>query len=169
MNKDPASLDNLSDIAIPPPVSWWPLAPGWWVVTGIAVVVIAVAAWKVWLRWQTSAYRRAALDELGKAKKVSAIAELLKRTALAAFPRTDVASLSGPTWCQWLSDTMGKEVPDNVVEALTRGVFERRTTVQTEELRVFAAEWITHHRIPDDERRDATGPSALRNQEVAAC
>ena len=169
MNKDPAGLDNLSDIAIPPPVSWWPLAPGWWVVIGITVIVIAVAAWKVWIRWQANAYRRAALDELGKAKTVSAIAELLKRTALAAFPRTDVASLSGPAWCQWLSDTMGREVPANVVDALTRGVFERTTTVQTDELRGFVAEWITVHRVPNDSRKDATEPSALRKQGVATC
>jgi hypothetical protein len=169
MNQDPASLDNLSDIAVPPPVSWWPLAPGWWVVIGIAVLVTAVAAWKAWLRWQANAYRRAAFDELGKAKTVSAISEILKRTALAAFPRTDVASLSGPAWCQWLSDTMGRQVPTNVAEALTRGVFDRKTQVQTEELRGFVAEWITHHRVPNDERKDAAGPSALRKQEVAAC
>ena len=169
MNEDPASLDNLCDIAIGPPVSWWPLAPGWWVVIGIAVVVIAVAAWRVWMRWQANAYRRAALDELGNAKTASAIAELLKRTALAAFPRMDVASLSGSAWCQWLSDTMGREVPTNVTEALTRGVFERTTTVQTDELRGFAAEWITSHRVPDDEQEDAVESSADRNQEVAAC
>jgi hypothetical protein len=169
MNKDPASLDNLSDIAIPPPVSWWPLAPGWWVVIGIAVLVIAVAAWKMWLRWQANAYRRAALDELGNAKTVSTIAEILKRTALAAFPRVDVASLSGSAWCQRLSDTMGREVPANVVDALTRGVFERTTTVQMDELRDFAAEWITNHRVEDDEQEDAAEASALRDQEVRAC
>jgi len=34
---DPTSLENLYDIAMPPPIPWWPLAPGWYVVGGVLV------------------------------------------------------------------------------------------------------------------------------------
>lgn len=40
MNADASSLDDLRDIAVPPPVSWWPLAPGWWVVILIVASIL---------------------------------------------------------------------------------------------------------------------------------
>ena len=40
----PNPLDQLADIHLPDPVSWWPLAPGWWMLLGLAVsIFIAVA------------------------------------------------------------------------------------------------------------------------------
>ena len=48
-NPDPSSLDNLFDIVVPPPVSWWPPAPGWYVVGGLA---IALAVWAARRGWQ---------------------------------------------------------------------------------------------------------------------
>jgi hypothetical protein len=34
---DLTSLENLYDIVMPPPIPWWPLAPGWYVVGGVLV------------------------------------------------------------------------------------------------------------------------------------
>ena len=118
MNPDPASLDNLRDIVELPPVPWWPPAPGWWVLLTMAVVATFVVAWRVWAARRAAAYRRAALRELESATSVATIAEILKRTALVAYPRTDVASLSGSAWSQWLAETGGREVPHGVVEVL---------------------------------------------------
>ena len=94
MKPDPASLDNLRDIVEPPPIPWWPPAVGWWVLLGLVVVMAAVVGLLAWRKWRAGAYRRAALSELESAHGMAAIAETLKRTALAAFPRTDVAALS---------------------------------------------------------------------------
>ena len=50
----------------PPPIRWWPLAPGWWVL--IVVAAIAITALAVWLtkRHRQRRYRRmlVALSEL---------------------------------------------------------------------------------------------------------
>ena len=92
---DPTSLQNLRDIVEPAPVPWWPPAVGWWI---LLVVVAAFAVWlasRAWRRRHANAYRRAALKELRSATNPVEIAEILKRTALCAFPRTAVASLSG--------------------------------------------------------------------------
>ncbi len=152
MNNDPASLDNLRDIVAPPAVPWWPPAPGWWIVFAVLLLAAAVAGFRAWRNWRTNAYRRAALRELHKATSVAEIAEVLKRTALCAYPRTDVAALSGFAWCQWLAETGGRQVPDRVAEALTRGVFAREQKLNDREVSLFAAEWINRHESRTEDR-----------------
>jgi hypothetical protein len=113
---DPTSLGNLFDIVEPPAVPWWAPAPGWFVGGGVALVLIIWTAWRAWKRWRAGAYRRAARAEWLQLKTRAAdhaqreaalrqLPELIKRTALAAFPREDVASLSGMEWLQFLDRT----------------------------------------------------------------
>ena len=148
MNRDPASLENLHDIVQPVPVSWWPIAPGWWILLSLlvfAVLAIAVVAWRL---WRANAYRRTALRELQGTTSADQMAEILKRTALAVFPRSDVASLSGAAWSDWLSRTAGVPVSHQVREMLTRGVFATPEPSSVNELQAFATYWIRHHRRP---------------------
>ena len=147
MNPDPASLVNLRDIVTPPPVPWWPLAPGWWfllTVSGMAAGFLAVQRWR---RWRADAYRRAALRELHGAEDVASIAEILKRAALAACLRTQVASLTGSAWVRWLAETGGRPVPPAVSEALAVGAYRGREPADVSEIAPFAAQWIRSHRI----------------------
>ena len=115
---DMPSLDRLHDIVMPGPVPWWPPAPGWYVVAALALVVGVWAVWRWWRQWHANAYRRAALAELEQLAAQSrepsrrdvalqALPALLKRTALAAFPRDEVASLSGAAWLGFLDRTGG--------------------------------------------------------------
>lgn len=145
MQADPASLENLRDIAVPPPVPWWPPAPGWWVAIAILTGALVALAYRGWRSWQANAYRRAALGELQSATTVSQIAEILKRTALVAFPRIDTAALSGAAWCEWLGQTGAAPVHDSVALALTRGVFDTVEPPNVEDVSAFASDWIQHH------------------------
>jgi hypothetical protein len=154
MNQDPASLDNLRDIAVPAPVPWWPPAPGWWVVMAALAIAFILIVFRAWRYWRANAYRRAALRELQRATTATGIARILKRTALAAHPRTDIAALSGSAWCQWLGKSGRKPVPDKVAEALTTGVFDRVETANVAELTTFAADWILHHKNQPDGRKN---------------
>ena len=144
MEPDPASLDNLRGLAEPPPVSWWPLAPGWWVLFGILVALAAFISVKCWLSWRGNAYRRAALRELEGADGIAAVAELLKRTALVAYPRDEVAPLTGDRWCDWLESKGRGEMPGPVREALVGGVFGSGE-FKLEPVSEFAASWIARH------------------------
>ncbi len=146
MTPDPTNLDNLQDIVTPPPVSWWPLATGWWVLFATLLVGAVIIAFRVWQSWRGNAYRRAALRELRTAKTVPDIADILKRTALAANPRAEVASLTGITWSQWLVQTLGEPVPDQIGEALGRGVFAEADNIDVSQVVKFAENWIRCHR-----------------------
>ena len=115
---DPGSLDRLHDIVVPDPVGWLPLAPGWIALLGIAALILCALGWRARLRYRATAYRRAALTELSmlqeraqsasdKQQIVGQLAALLKRVALAAYSRSDVASLSGDRWLEFLDKTGG--------------------------------------------------------------
>ncbi|GJD65694.1 DUF4381 domain-containing protein [Methylobacterium frigidaeris] len=115
MNPDPASLENLRDLALPPPVPLWPPAPGWSILAAGLAAASLVAGWRSWRRYRANAYRREArrqLDAIARrveagrcAGAASELAVVLKRTALAAYPRSAVASLTGPAWLGFLDRT----------------------------------------------------------------
>lgn len=160
MSTDPADLSNLKDLALPPAVSWWPPAPGWWIMAAallIAIIFLAVS-WR--LRYRANAYRRAADESLGalaksasepgtdKSMLATEISELLKRTALAAFPRSDVASLSGQDWLAFL-DRTGRQVhftskPANSLPLLCLGAGGGPDTIPA--VIANARQWIRTHR-----------------------
>ncbi|MEE9356750.1 MAG: DUF4381 domain-containing protein [Methylococcaceae bacterium] len=105
----------IKDIHLPHAVSWWPPAIGWWVLLGLIVVFIGAILWFVRRR------RRYALNKiakqqllqisedtsLGDHQKIIEISMLLRRVALSAFPRADVASLTGSKWLAFLDHVLG--------------------------------------------------------------
>jgi len=106
MTSDSASLDNLRPLALPAPVSWFPPQPGWWILLGALAAFAALGIWRLVQAYRADAYRRAALAELQMLAQEQNIAAplttLLKRTALAAYPREDVAGLTGAAWQRFL-------------------------------------------------------------------
>jgi hypothetical protein len=110
---DSGALSGLHDIVVPEPVSYLPQTIGW------GIVLLALIGLGVWLgvlarrRQRTRRYRELALRDLealrrqyqgGARQEVfSALPELVKRTALVAFPRPDVASLTGKEWLEFLN------------------------------------------------------------------
>jgi hypothetical protein len=151
MSDDPTSLDRLHDIALPPAVPWWPLAPGWHVVLGIVLMAALFLARRAWKTWKANAYRRAALRELASAQDAPAIAEILRRTALAVAPRELIAGKSAAAWPDWLSAHAAVAMPTTVREALAAGIYSPRTQESAvAPLREYAERWITQHKLPAD-------------------
>ena len=117
MTEDPGSLDNLRDIALPPPVPWWPPAEGWWLIAAAFLAALAIWLLRAAMRFRADAYRRQArreldawearIGEIGTGAMAAAISTVLKRAAIAAFPREAVANLSGSAWLAFL-DRSGK-------------------------------------------------------------
>jgi hypothetical protein len=117
MKDDPASLDRLHDIVAAEAAPWWPPAPGWWLIAALVGVWVIAGVWALIARYRRDAYRRVALTELERlqaAGDAAGLATLLKRVALSAFPREQVASLCGTAWLAFLDRT-------GATDAFTRG------------------------------------------------
>jgi hypothetical protein len=154
---DPASLQNLNDIVIPEPVAWWPPAPGWYVVAALVLLALLVLTFRGIQRWQRNRYRREALAILAQVRdngsgQASRVPELLKRAALSAFPRDEVAGLNGAAWYRFLDgsarcDRFSAHAGTLLAKAsygASPSLTEREFTVLCE-----AAEfWLRRHRIP---------------------
>jgi hypothetical protein len=147
MKSDPASLEHLHDIVLPPPVSLWPPAPGWYVVLVLLLLAAAWMGWRWWQHWQANGYRRAALRHLATLQDAPAIAELLRRTALAIAPRHVIAENIGTAWVDWLAAQCPVVMPPEVRRLLTAGIYEGRIAEDDISLlRAYAVRWITRHR-----------------------
>ena len=144
---DPGDLSRLEDIVVPDPAPWWPLAAGWYVVIGLGLLGLAVFGFRAWRRWKADAYRRAALAELSSASEIGQIATILKRTALGAFPRREVAGLTGDAWCEWLEQQSGRPIPAEARSRLAHGVYavEAVDSAAMVAARDYAATWIRDH------------------------
>jgi hypothetical protein len=143
MKEDAANLDRLHDLALPPEVSWWPLAPGWYVVIALVLISLLILGYRNWKKWRANAYRRAALREISSADSAPAIAELLRRTALATTPRKAVAAMTGTVWLDWLAEQTATAMPDTVRHQLASAIYQKSGEGDpVKELREYAACWI---------------------------
>jgi Domain of unknown function (DUF4381) len=141
VNGERYSLANLRDIVLPDPPPFWPPAPGAWVVLGIAVAILSIAGWGWYTSRQRNAYRRAGLLLLADARTVYDISVIMKRVALAAFPRERVASLYGDDWAAFLQETC----PRSDFSGIAASDPARESN---QALIALAGTWIRHHRVP---------------------
>lgn len=100
----------LAPLREPAPVSWWPPAPGWWILAVCALIaVLALARWLL-RRYRAGAPLRAAKRELAAlaenplppAQSARLLAELLKRFALTAAVDAQ-AELRRATGSEWVT------------------------------------------------------------------
>ncbi|MCC9609050.1 DUF4381 domain-containing protein [Blastopirellula sp. JC732] len=146
MNDDPTSLDQLHEIVLPPPVPWFPLAPGWYVLFALLLALVVWGVCAAWKSWRANAYRRAALEQLKGCQTITAISETLRRTALAIAPRATIAPLVGEAWADWLASRADCAMPPEVRRQLLAGGYApAEQAVDLGPLKSYAAAWITSH------------------------
>ena len=104
-------IHGIDEIILPDTIAWWPTAPGWQVLGAISLVFILLQAARSARRWWRNRYRREALRQLSSVQQqagselydvVATLPYYIKVTALQAYPRQDVASLSGNSWLMFL-------------------------------------------------------------------
>jgi len=116
---DVPGLEKLQDIHLPAPVSWWPLAPGWYALAALILLVLTLLAAWTYRRHRKERFKREALcllseyethyQQTGEAALASAqVSELLRRVALLYYPREDVASLRDRAWLEFLDNSSAR-------------------------------------------------------------
>jgi hypothetical protein len=109
---------GLIDIQVPQQVSLWPETWASRIAVVVLLVTAVVAIWRFISYRRANRYRREALAELKAITRTSVTRQspneltaqlslLMRRTALVAFPREQVAPLSGATWLSFLDQTSG--------------------------------------------------------------
>lgn len=157
-------LRNLNDIVVPPDVAGWPPAPGWYAVIAVIGVLLAWAAFRWWSSRRQNRYRVQALTELKEMRRdpsgesLQRLPELVKRAALAAWPREQVASLSGADWHRFLDESAeGNRFADGAGPLLDRLAYRPAdaaglSPAERERVLDAAADWFSRHRSPDSRR-----------------
>lgn len=157
-----AALQKLADIWIPAPVPWTPQTSGWAVLGGIILVAIVWAGVGGIRTYHAARYRREALTELDAIEMrllidrdagaaLASIPELLKRVTLGAWPRVEVAALSGTQWVAFLTAHAGRSgLSDVLVEHLAGEYAAHRSVMDIDHARSIcsaARKWIRGHDV----------------------
>jgi Flp pilus assembly protein TadB len=117
----------LRDVHVPPSPSWWPLAPGWWLVLGaVLLLVVGISAWRLRRRRRQLAWQRW-FDEAGTAQspaeQVAAMSERLRRAARRLDPSAD--RLEGEDWLRFLDGKRGHAFSQGPGRLLLDGGYRR--------------------------------------------
>ena len=143
------TLEGLNDIVVPEPVSLMPQTMGWIVLGVVIITMLATWAALAWRRHQRNAYRREALALL-ETTRPQALPALVKRVALAAAPRTEVASLTGDSWLAFLDSSYGghgfSNGPGRALATLSFAPAAPDAGVPAD-LHDLVALWIRKHRV----------------------
>ncbi len=156
----PASpLDQLADIHLPTGVSWWPLAPGWWVL--LALLIIAAIGAYLWRRRAAqNSYRIVAQHQLvgiyadyqqtqNAAAYLQALSLLLRRTALTAYPHSFNASIKGNEWLTWLDSVcpaLNEKFSSDIGQLLLSSAYQKNPQIDVSRLQELSSQWINLHR-----------------------
>jgi hypothetical protein len=151
----PQLMELMHAPVVPEPIAWLPSTPGWWVALAWVVALAIIALRHLLARRRQGRYRREAsahLDEIAAratddpARAAGEISALLKRTALAVYPRDEVAGLYGDAWASFLVSSSGN---DKTIRAaaddLAAATF--RPDADGPALVAPARRWIRRHRV----------------------
>ncbi|MQY49020.1 DUF4381 family protein [Rhizobiales bacterium RZME27] len=156
------ALRSLHDIVMPQPVSWMPQTWGWWGLAAMVVLLLLFLSIRAINRYRANAYRRDALQRLteledGMAVAVSRgdvlreLAALLKRTALVAWPRAQVAGITGSEWAQFLNQSggTGQNLALSLADLEYRGdaALVSLSGAEMERVLQAARQWIESHHV----------------------
>ncbi len=151
---DPASLP-LRDIHLPDPVSWWPLAPGWWALMILLVVVVLLVMYFIqrYRNYKISALYLAKQEleriktnfsiKQDKPKLVKEISELIRRMSISLFPREESAGLTGKEWLKFLDESStNNEFQNGIGRVLIEAPYQANPEFSSNELIDLISTWI---------------------------
>lgn len=144
-------MQKMHAVVEPQVIPFTPQTPGWWVVAGLVLALVLISSWRTVQSRRRNRYRREALVvlqaiEANPDATGAQIALLLKRTALAAYPRKQVASLHGAEWASFLCLSSNRDPEIEAVADQLAGAAYREGIVAAS-LIAPARRWIEGHHV----------------------
>jgi len=152
-------LAGLIDIPLPQEVSLWPQTWPLRIAIVLVAVLSALAIWQFVHRYRANRYRREALSELDRMGRTpdatpdrlaAQLSLLVRRTALAVFPREAIARLTGTAWLGFLDRSYGgDEFSRGVGRWLVSAPYQPTAPGRDElsALRGLVERWIRMHHV----------------------
>lgn len=147
-NNNTGSLDLMHDILLPPAISFFPLASGWYLLLALGFAFVVNQGFKYYIAYQCNLYRREALKQLADIHEDKGRLELMKRVGIEHFGREQVASLTGEAWWTFV-ETHSKVKISSVLKTYAMQVFYQDSNIHNPqysiEIREMAKVWIETH------------------------
>ena len=154
-----ASLDNLHDIILPDAVSFFPPAPGWYIVALLLLALLFHFVIQGYKHYKKSQYKREALQELAfykendKDKNKKNAIELLglaKRIGIVAFGRENIAKFSEDSWWDFMEKHSKVKINTELRQEITRLLYEEVYTMNRalhDNIKHLVTLWIKTHKM----------------------
>lgn len=147
LNTNPA-LATLKDIQLPQVTGFWPLAPGYWILLAIVIILSFCVVVLIFRRHKVSIAKKQALRlltniDLDDSQYATKVNTLIKRTALSYLPRTQVAALDGDKWYQLLDLGMPKKHHGQLAKLLSARFSQHPLSLSdNQQLQQLASIWL---------------------------
>jgi hypothetical protein len=144
----------LRDIHLPDTLSWWPPAPGYWLILAVLVLIV-FAVFLLRIRHRKQQLKRSIQSEVDRieqafrdsrdnAQLVKSLSILLRRVSLACFPDSGCESLTGRHWLTFLDKQLqdSDEFLHGVGQVLETAPYRPHVDIDAEALLVLCHRWV---------------------------
>lgn len=163
-------LHGIEEVHLPASISWWPQTFAWKILGLLAIAGLSYWFFVKAAYWWRNRYRRQAIADLAALQKsgdswqaaVAQLPILLKATALQAYPRDQVAQLSGQAWLAFLDAHYdGPRFCEATGSRLLQVAYQpsdqwQLSEIDSQTLLRMAQRWIKDHK-PADHSSPSTG------------
>lgn len=116
-------LEQLRDVHLPNDVSWWPLAPGWWIIIGLVIIIAILLIVKAYLKKRHYRFARYAIDELEQLQQstesrwLAKSQNIMRRLSLCYVDESELGQLSQGEWLDFLRQTNHQSLSADTINA----------------------------------------------------
>jgi hypothetical protein len=157
------ALKGFVETQAPESINWLPQTLGWKIVLIVTIFWLFKKSIQAYQLYQRNAYRRDAVKWLYQLKQTHhtsnesqyrQLPTLLRKTALCAFKRSDITTLTGASWEQWLDKQCPKsDFQQQCPNILSQLAFAPSLNISDAQMALLIEQidlWIKFHRRQDD-------------------
>lgn len=120
----PELLKQLKDVQLPSPISWWPLAPGWYGLLALVIIIALLGLWFYRRHKKRQQRRQRIVQYLQHVNNFSEAMAYIKQVAINCYPDKSVEHLQGDAWINFLASTATLSMSDSLQQQLAQAAYQ---------------------------------------------